>query len=153
LKILVAEDDQNKRARLLEHVIPLVGEENVVAVGSIQGAVRALTTHPFSLIILDMSMPTFEVGPDDDGGRPQAYAGREVLRQIVRRKLHVMSVVVTQFDRFGQGKDALTLDQLRDALAVEHGPAYLGCIYYDPRSGEWKDALTKAIEMARAAGI
>jgi hypothetical protein len=91
-----------------------------------------------------MTMPSFDITVDEDGGRPQAYAGRELLRHMAENDIHTPAIVVTQFEKFGEGTDSLTLEQLDEQLKKEHDQ-YRGTVYYNAASDDWKEALIKMI--------
>ena len=94
-----------------------------------------------------MTMPSFDITIDEDGGRPQAYGGRELLRHMAENEVSVPAIVVTQFEKFGEGVDSLTLEQLDSLLRREH-EQYHGTVYYNAASDDWKDQLVNIIRMA-----
>src|SRR5258708_830765 len=107
MRLLVVEDDENKRTQILGFLGERFSWVKVVAAESLQSGLKLIVSDQFDLILLDMTLPTFDVGIDEDGGRPRAYAGREILRQMDRRKIATPVIVLTQFDRFGEGNNAL----------------------------------------------
>jgi CheY-like chemotaxis protein len=141
MKILVMEDDENKRAKVSDFLQGSVAPITVEVTKSLQSCLRALVGHDFDLVILDMSVPTFDIGPDEPGGRPQPFGGREVLRQMGRRGISVPVVVLTQFDRFGEGDDMVTLDALDAQLRTDHPKIYRGSVYYNVSTEGWKEVL------------
>ncbi len=145
MNILVIEDDENKRSQLEGFIQISLPEARVTTAKSLQGGLRAIISGDHDLVILDMTMPTYDIGIDEDGGRPQAYAGREILRQLDRREMSLPVVVVTQFDRFGEGAEALTLGELDKQLWEQHPHNYKGSVYYNPALEGWKDALCSII--------
>jgi hypothetical protein len=99
-----------------------------------------------------MSIPAFDMSGDETGGRPQGLGGRDLLRHM--RRLHVESpvVVLTQYDEFGEGLRAMSLEKLNNLLAREHGEAYLGAIVYDVMYEQWREALAETVaRIARTA--
>ena len=143
--ILIVEDDENKSSQLQTFLYGAFPQAQLSVARSLQSGLRAVITCTYDLVILDMTMPTYDIGVDEDGGRPQAYAGREILRQLDRREIAVPVIVVTQFDRFGEGAEALTLTQLDMQLRQEHPLNYKGAVYYSPALEGWKDALHREI--------
>lgn len=145
MKILLVEDDENKRTKLLAFLRERCQTDEVEIAKSLQGGVRAILRGGHELIIVDMTMPTFDISAEEDGGRPQAYAGREILRQMDRRGIVVPTLVVTQFDRFGEGGDAMTFDELDGKLKNEHPGCYVGMVYYDVAVEGWREDLAEKI--------
>jgi CheY-like chemotaxis protein len=114
MRLLLVEDDDNKRLRLLSMLQSVTSDVDCAA--SYQGGLKALLRDSYDAVVLDMTLPTFDISEEDDGGRPQALGGRELLRQMKRRRIKSPVVVVTQFDQFGERRDALTRQQLDTEL-------------------------------------
>jgi hypothetical protein len=75
------------------------------------------------------------------------------LREIQRRNLPSLVVIVTQFETFGEGEERLTLSQLSEELAKEFPRHYSGTIYYHPAQSDWRASLlTKLGEHAAPEG-
>jgi len=141
MRILIIEDDENKREKVTAFIEGTLQPVHIDAARSLQGALRMLTRQSYELVILDMSMPTFDIGPDEHGGRFQQFGGREILRQMERRKIHLPFVVLTQFDRFEEGDEVVTLEALDSQLRRSHPSAYMGSVYYNVTQERWKEEL------------
>jgi len=146
MNILLIEDDEDKRKQISSLLSDIALESSLWEAKSLHSGLSHLISRHFDLIVADMSMPTFDIGIEEDGGRPQAYGGREILKQMNRRKIATPVLVVTQFDRFDDGADTLTLKQLDDQLATAYPAFYLGAVYYDSRSEDWKTQLANLIK-------
>ena len=156
-RVLIIEDDENKRSQLLRFVSTWLGERgwdeaDITTARSFRSGLVAVLKEEAEVILLDMTMPTYDVGADENGGRPQAYAGREILRQMDRRDIRAKVVVVTQFDRFGEGANALTLHQLDDQLRATHPDTYRGAVYYDIVKDRWRAHLSNLLTAALRSG-
>jgi CheY-like chemotaxis protein len=149
MNILLVEDDENKRLRLL-NMLQSFGSV-VECAGSYQGGLKSLLQRRYDVVVLDMTLPTFDIDEDDDGGRPQALGGRELLRQMKRRRMKAPVVVVTQFDQFGEHRDALTRQQLHSELQTQHGDIYVGLVFYDSTTEGWKEQLSALLSGVFAA--
>lgn len=145
MRILVVEDDEEKRRQITEFLNLIVKNVELVEARSLQSGLRALGRPDLQLVVLDMTMPTYDITSEEDGGRPQAYAGRDLLRHMRRRGIGTPAVVLTQFDRFGEGPDLLTLEQLDSELKAEHGAAYCGAIHYSVTFEGWKTSLSEVV--------
>ena len=145
MKLLIVEDDENKRHQLSELIQEKFPNVSVDMARSLQSGLRTIIKVKYDLIILDMTMPTYDISVDEDGGRPRAYAGREILRQMERRKIFVPVILVTQFDRFGEGSESITLSEIDAQLFSEHKVNYRGSVFYNPALEEWKTSLFKII--------
>ncbi|MCY1022709.1 response regulator transcription factor [Pyxidicoccus sp. MSG2] len=145
MKILIVEDDEDKRRQVSEFLKELAPDAVLQEARSMQSGLSAILKGGQDLLILDMTMPTFDITAEEDGGRPQAYAGRELLRHMKRRGIRTPAIVLTQFDRFGEGLDLLTLEQLDTALRAAHAGHYLGAVFYSVTDESWKAHLEKLI--------
>lgn len=146
MKLLLVEDDRNKLEQIRELVtsrFPLLKLDDRFSYH--HGAKSALTGE-YDLILLDMSMPSFNASPSRSAGSPLHFAGREILRQMKRRNIKTKVVVVTQFDIFGEGKDRMSLEELTDELRRDYPDLFLGTVYYNPKQEQWKGELTRYIE-------
>lgn len=145
MKILIIEDDDIKREQIIHFMEESLPEINIIAVRSVQGALKKITSNQFDLIILDMTLPTFDYGRDENGGRIRAYGGRDILRQMDRHEIITPVIMVTQFDRFGKGDESLTLEELDLELQSEHNRNYKGSVYYNAAYDDWKSSLRNLI--------
>lgn len=145
MEILIVEDDENKRMQISGFISDLVPRVSIDMANALQSGLRKIITGSYDLIILDMSMPTFEIDIHEDGGRMQAYAGREILSQMERREIEIPVLVLTQFDIFGKGDEALTLRELDETLRTTYPNIYKGSVYYDVATGTWKEKLKNTI--------
>jgi CheY-like chemotaxis protein len=150
MDILVVEDDENKRVQLktfLEEFAP--GTKTRLA-KSLQSGVRCLREQLSDLVILDMTLPNFDAGPDEPGGQIHPLGGRELLEQMLRFQIEVPVVVVTQFETFGKGSRQMNLRALHEQLQREYGHIYKGAVYYHAAIHGWKESLGSLIESLSA---
>jgi CheY-like chemotaxis protein len=145
MKILLVEDDDNKRTQIETFVRASFPATSLQLARSVRSGLNALLSGTYDLVLMDMTMPTFDVGIDEDGGRPQAYAGRELLRQMDRRGITTPVVVITGYDTFGGDAEVLTLSQLDAQLRSSHPVTYAGSVYYDASVAGWQEALGSII--------
>jgi len=143
MKILIVEDDENKRNHLTNFIMAEFPDFEISTAKSYQSGLRALVGFEYELVLLDMTMPTFDIDINEEGGRPQAYAGRELLRQMRRRNIETPVLIVTQFDKFGDSTSSITLKELDLKLKKEHQDNYLGAIYYNVTFSDWKKELKR----------
>lgn len=143
---LIIEDDDLKMDRLrgfLTTELPLI---KIEVARSYKTGLRALMELNPALVLMDMTLPSFDIQPGTDGGRPLSLGGKELLRQMKRRGVGSPVIVVTGFDTFGSGANLVTLEQLDAELAREFGDFYLGSVYFNAASEDWRDPLR---ELAR----
>ncbi len=145
---LIIEDDDLKLSRLKTFLRSVPGIADIECAKSYKSGLKALMAREWSVVILDMTLPTFDIHRASDGGRPLNLGGRELLRQMKRRGAKYPTAVVTGFDTFGLGREAVTLQQLGDQLDREFHAFYLGSVYFSATSEDWKDRLRELVVLA-----
>ena len=152
MRVLLVEDDENKRSQMIRLLREDSAIQDVEISASYIGGVDRVLGGAFDLVVLDMTLPTYEVTADEEGGRPRAFGGRDILRQMKRRGIITPVIVVTQFDKFGDSGESKTREELDRELAEAHPKNYRGMVYYNSALEGWKDELTNAIEGVKARG-
>lgn len=145
MKILLVEDDYNKRAHLGEALHSMFPHSEIRVAMSYQSGLSNIRTWRPDLVVLDMTLPTFDLSPSERGGRTRPFGGREILIDIDRRALLCKVVVVTQFESFGKGREAMSLKQLSSELKTRFGRVLIGTIHYQAGSTSWREELRLAL--------
>ena len=57
-------------------------------------------------------------------------------------------IVVTQFERFGEAEELITLDELRVNLAEHFPDSFRYAVFYQAANSEWKSELRRALQDA-----
>lgn len=143
--VLIVEDDENKRNQLRQFLHEVLPDARYELARSLQSGIRALRQARPDLIILDMTLPNFDKGPDEPGGLTHPLGGREFLEQMERFDVNVPVIVVTQFETFGKGPRQMNLKTLDDELRKQYRDTYRGAVYYHAAIHGWKDDLRSAI--------
>jgi len=150
MKLLIVEDNEEKCRQLgafLRAEYPSLVVEERRSYNSGLAAIRDFTPD---VVLLDMSMPTYDRLGGQSGGRTRPYAGRDVLSEVKRLGLRSRAIVVTQFETFGEGSQRRTLDELGSELATEFPDGYLGTVYYHPSRSDWRKKLNRFLRVAGA---
>lgn len=144
MKVLLVEDDEDKRDDLVLFINEKL-TKNLRIAKSIQSGKKALREEYFDLVLLDMTIPTFDISPTEEGGRTQAFGGRMLLSEIVRHRIKTKVLVITLFDLFGKGNEEISLPKLDEQLQEKFSEIYFGAIQYSVSLVGWKDELSKKI--------
>jgi CheY-like chemotaxis protein len=151
MNVLLVEDDQFKARRLEDLVSQLQPEAKLARASSVTSSTRALEmSNNLDLIVLDMSLPTFDVGPREAGGRPQGFGGREVMRFMINNDISIPVIVVTQFERFGEPGRETDLPTLTASLKAEFSDLFRGAVFYDATSDRWREEFSKLLASLNA---
>jgi len=145
VKVLIIEDDEFKQRRIAQVVRGIRPEATVILERSVNAGLNGIKDQQPELILLDMSLTTFDVGPGEPGGRPQNFGGIEILRQMERLEIIIPVVVITQHERFAKGSQEVHLSALHRELTERHGQVFKGLIYYNSAAGGWERPLREQI--------
>jgi len=148
MRLLLIEDDDDKRLALEEFLKGAFSSIEIEMARSFSSGLRRVIkpSEEFDIVLMDMSMPNYDVTTDEpSGGNPEPFAGRELLSQMQLRGVTTPTIVVTMFDSFGDKSGKMSLDQLKAEMENEFSPIYKGTVYYDSRQEGWKAALQNLI--------
>jgi CheY-like chemotaxis protein len=144
MRVLIVEDMSEKADDLERFIKSEFSAEKVQVARSYHSGLRAALSANADLMLLDMTMTNFDRTVREDGGRPLPFAGKEILRQLQREDVHLPAIVVTNFDRFGEEAEEVTLQQLKSELEARFAD-YLGTVQYRSNVDEWKSQLRDLI--------
>lgn len=140
-RILLVDDDPNKARQIRSFLSSEVPDAQVEERRSFQSGLKEALLSPPDLMLLDMTMPTYDVSGKETGGVERRYAGVEVLRRLQRKGIRIPVVVVTQFEKFGEGEELVTLEELRADLQDRFSESFRGAVFYQAANSEWKTEL------------
>jgi CheY-like chemotaxis protein len=147
--ILIIEDDPVKLQAIRIYLGELDPQTRIDYKMSYQSGLLALLTTKYDLIILDMQLPNYDVKSGEDGYKPRPVAGRDILREIKRKKIHASVVILTQYEGFGENGKFESLDQWDKRLSKEYANIYLQTIQYKPGSNSWKEQLSHQLNLLK----
>ena len=153
MKILIVEDDANKLNALTGLINDSFPEAVVDSARSLISGVRRTREWSPEVVLLDMTLPTYDQTAIDDGGAMEAFGGVEFLRQIRRFRLSPRVFVVTQFETFGEGKSVQTREQLDIELSREFPGIFQGMLHYHASLQEWATRLVEFVEHTKDRGV
>lgn len=144
--ILLVEDDLPKLTQILE-AVDANGIELVIA-KSINEAIRRLDERAFDCILLDMSLPTFNEGPNvSSSGRQQDFGGRQILTYMWELEIKSKVMLVTQLPGFkSEGTKEVKLKDLDTALSRDFPGLYMGFTYFHHSTDAWEKKLKEFLE-------
>jgi CheY-like chemotaxis protein len=148
MKILIVEDDKYKSDAINDCLTDFFDEPDIVIEESLSSGLFALNEiEGINLIILDMSMPSFDISDKDPtGGTPESYAGEDFLSHMSLLEMTTPVIVVTQFDNFNSEGKEVSLSNLSRKLFNDHYDVYKGSIYFKVSSSTWKIELSNLLK-------
>ncbi|WP_133635741.1 response regulator transcription factor [Halomonas ventosae] len=147
-KILVVEDNSHKSDKIINHIENELPACNVLLAKSFSSGASLALDGGFDIVIIDMSLPTFDRSDQESGGRNRPFGGRELARKIIRRKIKSKLIFITQYESFSDHGRTFTFSSLRDEVEKECGYYYCGFIMYDSSKMLWKSELSSSLERA-----
>lgn len=142
--ILVIEDESPKR----KHIEDFISSRNhgvgttILRSQSVSSALDVLDEVIPDLIILDMSLPTYEISETESGGRPQGFGGIEILRYLKMSDINCPTLILTGYEAFMREEGLVELTQLSKELKEEFGSFLKDVLYYNSAYSEWKDKMS-----------
>jgi CheY-like chemotaxis protein len=108
-------------------------------------AIDFLRLENVDLVLLDMSLPTFDIAAKERGGRPQGAGGIEIIRFLDMMDQAVQIVVVTAYPAIQIDGRQQTLDEVDALLREEHPNLYRSLVYFNSVYGGWRQELETAM--------
>lgn len=143
-KILLVEDFAEKANDIQEFLrteFPDFMVELSTSYNSAQQKIFDEESH-YDLILLDMSMSTYDLTEDVSGGLPAPTAGEDILEGMYLRDITTPVIVVTMYPAFGK-KQLTTFDE---ELKTKFPQNYQSYVFYSSQRNDWKRLLRKKIK-------
>lgn len=143
-RILIVEDNHLKLEKLkdfLEEEFKGIELEERTSYNSASKEI-ALNYKKYDLILLDMSMQTYDISTEESGGEPEPLAGKNILKQIYLRDIPTKVIVVTMYENFVDGTKISRLDE---ELKRDYPDNYCGFIFFTHTNLDWATELKKSI--------
>lgn len=142
-KILIIEDEQEKLNNLKDFLNVEFSNIMFEEKRSYNSALREIVENynNYDLVLLDMSMTTYDVSIEDSGGTPEPLAGENILDAMYLNEIPTKVVVVTMYESFA-GKKLKSFDS---ELKENYPDNYLGYVFFSHKTTDWKLELKKYI--------
>lgn len=145
MKILFIEDHPYKLGQVLDFLSETFHDAQVEVRNSYNSGLRELITNSsnYDLLLLDISMPNYDISPEENGGDFLPLAGKLILKEMYLREISTKAIVVTMHGSFDDGTKLAELD---NKLKAEFSDNYVGHVYFSAVSTEWKKPLENIIK-------
>lgn len=144
--ILVADDEGPKLDSIVDAVSSACPDVEIGQARSVRSALDILRERVADVVVLDMSLPTFDIAPGEQGGRPQNYGGIELLRYMDFYRIVAPVFIVTQYEAFPDKGGHVDLSQLGERLKREHAKNFREIIFYGGSTDEaWRRSLMRGL--------
>lgn len=143
-RILLVEDYEEKANDLCQFLKEKFPDFTVRKCTSYNSAQEMIfeAEQEYDLILLDMSMNTFDLNEDASGGLPEPAAGQDILEGMYLRGISTPVIVVTMYNVFGR-KELAAFDV---ELKEQYPDNYRSYVYYSAQKGDWRNMLEQQIK-------
>lgn len=141
-KLLIIEDNEPKLNHLKQFCADHWPDYTVECRNSYNAALSEVIHYGryYDIILLDVSMNTYEINGDASDGEQEPLAGSNILRFMKLRKIKVPVIVVTMYESF---VDGIKIDKLDEGFKERYPEFYKGFVYYSLKNEDWINKLNK----------
>lgn len=144
MKILLIEDNDLKKEKVRAFILESFLGAIVETASSYNTGMTLALENSYELIILDMSIPTYEKTESNRGGRFRVFGGREIAQRLKKMNRLPPFLVLTGYKDFKNDNEKTTFEQLSETMEKVDGN-FLGMIHYESASSKWKSEAIAAI--------
>lgn len=143
-KILLIEDVFDKSEKIKKCIKGSFPNIEISECSSYHSALKEIFENhqEYALILLDMSMSTYDQNVEEFGGVPEAMAGKRILEGMFLREIPTKVIVVTMYENFG-GEGIKQLDK---EFKTEYADIYMGYIFFSFNKTDWQKQIIDLME-------
>lgn len=141
IKILIVEDDLFKTTDIKTYITKHFNDCDIDVVCSYQSGCNAAITNKYDILILDMSIPNFDVNYNENGGDTLKNGGELIMRELLDEDVDFSAVIISQYEEFG----GESIDQIDNRLKKLCPNQYNGWITYSTSNNDWQEKLLNTI--------
>ncbi len=142
MKVLIIEDNPNKLKQIKNFLKEYYNQPQIEEARSFNGGKAKLYEETWDLILLDMSLPTYDITHTEYGGDKKPVAGKNLMKRMLNRKIFTPVVIITQFETFDD--DRISLDSLNQEFNEKFSNIWKGTIFYG--NDDWNIELKKLLD-------
>ncbi|WP_100610749.1 response regulator [Confluentibacter lentus] len=144
MRILFIEDHPYKQGQVLGFLNEKYPSTIITTKNSYNSGLKELkeNSDSYDLVLLDISMPNYDISAEESGGDFLPLAGKLILKEMYLREIPTKAIVVTMHGSFEDGTKMIDLDNI---LKTEFSENYIGYVYFSAVSTEWKNQLENLI--------
>lgn len=150
MRVHIVEDSALKASNIsqfLSQEYPSLDQSGVSA--SFQSALHTISELKPELIIMDMTLPTFDRKPNAREGRMRPLGGYDLMCKMKYKCIDIGVIVVTQLETFGEGEEEISFMEITHRCEREFPEIFLGSVYYDQGGLNWHIELATLIDCYR----
>lgn len=143
MNVLLIEDMPRKAERIKEVLQTQFPKIRLFEESSYHTAIENIAEHgkEYEVILLDMSMNTYNVSVEENGGIPEPFAGVRILEKLFLYEIQTRVMVISMYHKI-EGRD---FKEIADELSEQYPNLYEGFILFSFDKNDWKQKLTNYI--------
>lgn len=143
MKILLIEDMPRKAESIKGVLSSQFPKIELFEESSYHAAIENISEHgnEYDIILLDMSMNTFNVSVEENGGIPEPFAGVRILEKLFLNEIDTKVIVISMYHKI-EGKD---FKEIGDELMEQYPNLYEGFVLFAFDRNDWKLKLINLI--------
>ena len=142
MKALIVEDNSNKLNQIKETLKELYPDIDIDEAHSFNSGVKKVYQNIWDIVLLDMSLPTYDISHTESGGDKKPIAGKNIMKRMRNKKMSTPVIVITQFETFDD--DKISLDSLNGEFEESFKDIWKGTILYS--NDDWPIRLKEKLE-------
>ncbi|PRM95083.1 response regulator [Arcobacter cryaerophilus gv. pseudocryaerophilus] len=147
--ILIANDTNDILRKIKKYVKDVDCEATIFESKSYQQTLKILLERKIDYLILDITMPTYEIAIHEDGGSFRRNAGIDILNKIKLIKIDVNVILLTRLELFYDSIDSKRYDFQTIKNMIETGiwPFCKSIVKFgDELNLDWQNEISKFIK-------
>lgn len=151
MRVLIVEDERPKLNSIKEFLSKEYKNLICYEAMSVNSAMVQLDEIDVDILLIDMSLPTYDISASESGGRSQRFGGEEIIDYMTFLEKVVPVIIITQYKGFANDDtrgEILSISSLADKIAAKYPEIYKGIVYYDGSANKWRRELKEMIESA-----
>ncbi len=142
MRILVIEDNPNKLKQIKSFLNEYYYQPQIEESYSFNSGRNKIYENKWDLILLDMSLPTYDITHTEYGGDKKPVAGKDLMKRMLNRKIFTPVIIITQFETFDD--DRISLDSLNQEFSEKFNNIWKGTVFYG--NDDWNIELKKRLD-------
>lgn len=153
MKILLVEDEIPKKEHIKKFIESLFKDLNykysLEFAYSVNSALDKIEAEVPDLLILDMSLPTFDVNLEENesGGNPQGFGGIEVLKNLKIDRIVCKTLIITGYEAFSKkNSKPIDINTIKSDLLLKYSEYIIDVLHFNSTYDTWKIKLKDSIK-------
>lgn len=144
MKVLIIEDNHNKLKQIKAFVNKNYPDVSIHDALSYTAGLRRIYDEKWNLLLLDMSLPIYDMSQQETGGDKKSIAGKEIMNRMIYRRKIIPTIIITQFDTFGENE--LSINTLNKEFSESLSEVWRGTVNYEDSTNKWMIELKKLLD-------